>query len=189
MQIVLEVRVHKSTRVCASGDPHLRDLHRYRVVPTVPQGRAHHQEKVLILLRFRSAQCTLGASGSSLLTHFCKADHSEPVPSMFSIISWCEFVSQENDLQYNHLTDRLSICKVSEQIWPHLWVPHAGWRELPEVGCGPRSPLSPLQPAAASGTTLLAGAPQMLARPSRCPVQNCSAIFTANQVLFRCVIF
>ena len=123
------------------------------------------------------------------LTHFCKADHSEPVPSMFSIISWCEFVSQENDLQYNHLTDRLSICKVSEQIWPHLWVPHAGWRELPEVGCGPRSPLSPLQPAAASGTTLLAGAPQMLARPSRCPVQNCSAIFTANQVLFRCVIF
>uniref|UniRef100_A0A4W2EU19 Vasoactive intestinal peptide receptor 2 n=1 Tax=Bos indicus x Bos taurus TaxID=30522 RepID=A0A4W2EU19_BOBOX len=103
---------------------------------------------------------------------------------MFSIISWCDFVSQENDLQYNHLTDRLSICKVSEQIWPHLWVPSAGRRELPAVGRGPRSPLSPLQPAAASGTTLLAGAPRMLARPSRCPVQNCSAIFTANQITF-----
>lgn len=58
-----------------------------------------------------------------------------------------------------------------------------GPRELPEVGSGPRSPLSPLQPAAASGTTLLAGAPRMLARPSRCPVQNCSAMFTTNQVL------
>ena len=59
------------------------------------------------------------------LTHVCKADHSEPVPSVFSIISRCEFVSQENDLQYNYLIDRLSICKASGQIWPHRSGAHA----------------------------------------------------------------